>query len=148
MAKKSKRSGKKSDQEADNHSSSSPSKKKNGKKGSKKRGKHRKSHLGTIEDNNFRASLEADGRYAIMEMAADGNCLFRSLSDQLHQDHGNAHGDIRSAVCDYIEQHEEDFSVFLVLDENEEDEDAADFESYVSMMREGKLFGFAWDMKS
>ena len=55
-------------------------------------------------DNHFRASLQADGRYSIVEMDADGNCLFRSLSDQLFHDHGNCHVDVRSAVCDYIQR--------------------------------------------
>ena len=32
-------------------------------------------------------------------------------------------------------EHEDDFSVFLVLDENEEDEDAADFDAYIKVMR-------------
>ena len=41
----------------------------------------------------------------------------------------------------YNIEHEEDFSVFLVLDENEEEEDAADFESYVSTMREDGEWG-------
>lgn len=123
-------------------SSAAPlSKQKNGK--GKKREKSNKSQWGTEEDTNFRQSLEADGRYIIMEMAADGNCLFRSLSDQLFQDHGNDHGNVRNAVCDYIERHEDDFSVFLVLDDdgNEEDEDAADFESYVSNMRQDGEWG-------
>lgn len=38
-------------------------------------------------------------------------------------------------------EHEDDFSVFLVLDENEEDDDAADFESYVKTMREDGEWG-------
>lgn len=117
------------------------SKQRNGK--GKRRGKTNKSQWGTEEDNNFRQSLEADGRYTIMEMAADGNCLFRSLSDQLFQDHGNDHGNVRNAVCDYIQRHEDYFSVFLVLDDdgNEEEEDAADFESYVSTMRQDGEWG-------
>jgi hypothetical protein len=65
-----------------------------------------------------------------MDMDADGNCLFRALSDQLYRDFGNNHDDIRSDICDYLEAFESDFSCFLVLDENEQDEDAADFETY------------------
>ena len=68
-------------------------------------------------------------------MAADGNCLFRSLSDQLYWDYGNNHENVRSEVCDFLALSKEDFKFFLVLDENEDDEDAADFESYVSKMR-------------
>jgi hypothetical protein len=85
--------------------------------------------------------MNEDGRYTIVEMDADGNCLFRSLSDQLFFDHGSKHADVRSAVCDFIAEHEEEFIVFLVLDEDEEDEDAADFESYVSVMRQDGEWG-------
>jgi OTU domain-containing protein 3 len=67
-------------------------------------------------------------------MASDGNCLFRSLSDQLYWDYGKCHEEIRSDICDFLASHEADFKMFLVLDE--EDEDAADFESYISNMRE------------
>jgi OTU domain-containing protein 3 len=72
----------------------------------------------------------------VIDMAADGNCLFRSISDQLYWDYGDKHEEVRSEVCDYMAAHEDDFSVFLVLDENEQDEDAADFESYIAGMRE------------
>lgn len=40
-----------------------------------------------------------------------------------------------------MDSHEEDFSIFLVLDEDEEDEDAADYESYVGNMREDGEWG-------
>jgi hypothetical protein len=49
-----------------------------------------------------------------MDMDADGNCLFRALSDQLYRDFGNNHDDIRSDICDYLEAFESDFSCFLV----------------------------------
>lgn len=85
---------------------------------------------------------ESDGRYSILEMEADGNCLFRALSDQLFHDHGSRHAEIRSAVCDFIRKHEKEFSVFLVLDEEEEDEDAKDFKTYViNMMQDGEWGG-------
>lgn len=94
------------------------------------------------EDDSFRKQLEHDGTMSINEMASDGNCLFRSLSDQLYHDYGNHHEEIRQDVCDFIELMEDEFSVFLVLDENEEDEDAANFEEYVQTMRsEGEWGG-------
>lgn len=74
-------------------------------------------------------------------MASDGNCLFRSISDQLYYDYGEKHDGVRSEICDYIEAKEDDFSVFLVLDESEEDEDAASFEAYVSNMRQDGEWG-------
>ena len=72
-------------------------------------------------------------------MNADGNCLFRALSDQLHRDRGGSHDQIRSDICDYIEDNKNDFSVFLVLEDD--DEDAADFESYIKTMREDGEWG-------
>lgn len=89
-------------------------------------------------------TLDGDG-LEIVEMSADGNCLFRSLSDQLFGDYGNAHFDVRSAVCDYMEKNKEDFQVFLVFeDENDEDqaeEDARDFEHYIENMRQEGEWG-------
>jgi OTU domain-containing protein 3 len=88
-----------------------------------------------VDDNKLKQSIEADGARMVVEMAADGNCLFRSLSDQLYHDRGNLHAQVREEVCDYLEAFEEDFCVFLVLDENEQDEDAANFEQYIVKMR-------------
>jgi len=76
-------------------------------------------------------------------MDSDGNCLFRSLSDQLYHDFGDNHGEIRSEICDYLDAHEEDFSVFLILDEEDKDDEdyAPDFESYVYNMRQDGDWG-------
>jgi OTU domain-containing protein 3 len=75
-------------------------------------------------------------------MDADGNCLFRSLSDQLYYDFGNNHGEVRSDVCDFMEEHKSDFQHFLVIDEEDDaDVDAPDFESYVRNMRESGDWG-------
>jgi OTU-like cysteine protease/SEC-C motif len=73
----------------------------------------------------------------IADMAADGNCLFRSLSDQLYADYGNMHEEIRSDICDFMEQNKEDFQLFLVLDDDScnEGDDGKDFESYIKTMR-------------
>lgn len=83
--------------------------------------------------------IKDEGQRTIVEMESDGNCLFRSLSDQLFWDHGAKHEDIRSEVCDFMESHEEEFSVFLVLDDD--DEDASDFNSYIESMRESGEWG-------
>lgn len=75
-------------------------------------------------------------------MDADGNCLFRSISDQLYYDYGNNHGEVRSEVCDFMEMHKSDFQHFLVHDEDDDaDVDAADFETYVRNMRESGDWG-------
>ena len=67
--------------------------------------------------------------------------MFRSLSDQLYHDYGNRHEEIRSDVCDFIEASEEEFTLFLVLDEGDDNDDAANFEEYVSCMRENGEWG-------
>jgi hypothetical protein len=86
---------------------------------------------------------------SVIDMSTDGNCLFRALSDQLYFDRGSRHDEVRAEVCDYMALHEDDFCVFLVLDdENEQkedtnkgDNDAADFESYVKAMRNDGEWG-------
>jgi hypothetical protein len=84
-------------------------------------------------------SERIDEHRTIMDMDADGNCLFRALSDQLYWDFGSMHADIRSDISDYLEAFEEDFSSFLVLED--EDEDAADFDSYIHNMRQDGEWG-------
>eukprot|EP00934_Nitzschia_sp_Nitz4_P003945 Nitzschia sp. Nitz4//scaffold88_size82704//21611//24445//NITZ4_005286-RA/size82704-processed-gene-0.47-mRNA-1//1//CDS//3329559476//3935//frame0 len=88
------------------------------------------------DDYNLRNSLESSGM-TIEDMNSDGNCLFRALSDQLYGDRGGMHAEIRSDICDFLEQNQEEFQVFLVLDDEdcEEDGDAKDFEGYVQGMR-------------
>lgn len=93
---------------------------------------------GRISSNNS-FFTHADGSKTVVDMSSDGNCLFRSLSDQLYLDYGINHDEVRSEICDYLEAHEDEFSIFLVLDE--EDEDAADFDSYVQSMREDGEWG-------
>ena len=91
------------------------------------------------DDDAFRKTLLAQGSFSINEMAADGNCLFRSLSDQLFGDYGNRHDVIRQNVCSFLEDNEEEFAVFLLLDEH--DEDVADFDTYVGRMKEDGEWG-------
>lgn len=93
------------------------------------------------DDDSFRETLQAEGSRTINEMASDGNCLFRSLSDQLFLDYGERHDSVRKEVCDFLEANEEDFKMFLILDEEEEDEDASSFEEYVALMREDGEWG-------
>lgn len=85
----------------------------------------------------------SSGGLTIVDMHADGNCLFRALSDQLFGDCGSRHAQIRSDICDFMEQNQEDFQVFLVLDDEdcEEDEDAKDFDGYLTSMREDGEWG-------
>ena len=88
-------------------------------------------------NNNFRGTRQ------INNMAEDGNCLFRSLSDQLHGDYGKNHLLIRSEVCDYLLENEESFKIFVVLDEDEgcSDEYASSYSEYVDRMKQESEWG-------
>lgn len=103
--------------------------------------RNRKQVPNNDNDYQLRAKIEAGGVLTIVDMDPDGNCLFRSLSDQLYHDYGNTHDDVRADICDYLEAFEDEFRHFMVLDETEEDEDAADYESYVQNMREDGEWG-------
>lgn len=93
-------------------------------------------------DASFRSSLLNQG-YAIKEMIADGNCLFRSLADQLsyhHHDFGDGstnnnsmHVVVRQDVCNYLSQHKEEFQHFLLMEDD--DEDVFNVDQYIEKMR-------------
>lgn len=108
----------------------------------KSKNKKSRVHDDIQDDYQFRKSLESDG-LSIADMAADGNCLFRALSDQLYGDYGNCHEEIRSDICDYMAVNQDDFKVFLVLDDDscEEGDDGKDFESYIDKMRQDGEWG-------
>jgi len=97
-------------------------------------------------DDAFRQQITSGSR-TIHEMEADGNCLFRSLSDQIHYDHGERHEIVRSEICDYLEKNEDFFKGFVVLDDDDDntadsDEvDVSSFEDYVKCMREDGEWG-------
>ncbi|DAZ97259.1 TPA: LOW QUALITY PROTEIN: hypothetical protein N0F65_009310 [Lagenidium giganteum] len=68
----------------------------------------------------------------LLEVEADGNCLFRALSDQLHgtQEH---HTEIRKRIVSYIESRRDEFEPFM--------EDEEKFEHYCKRMREDATWG-------
>jgi hypothetical protein len=105
---------------------------------------HCKGNMNIDQEKRLRNTLAMDS-LEIVEMSPDGNCLFRSLSDQLFGDYGNNHGDVRWAICDYIEKHQDDFKVFLVFEDKDDvdqhEEDARDFEHYVETIRKDGEWG-------
>lgn len=74
-----------------------------------------------------------DPPWAVHEVAADGNCLFRSLFDQLaaHEGVPENHVELRRQIVDFIEQNSEFYSCFMEDDEKIED--------YVKRMREDQV---------
>jgi OTU domain-containing protein 3 len=79
----------------------------------------------SAEEKKFADSLRNDG-FQINIMDGDGNCLFRSISDQLYGDFAR-HMEIRQNIMDYILQNESHFRLFM--------EDDEPFEEYMSRMR-------------
>mmetsp|Transcript_8952 Transcript_8952/g.16126 ORF Transcript_8952/g.16126 Transcript_8952/m.16126 type:complete len:284 (+) Transcript_8952:2009-2860(+) len=90
----------------------------------------------------FNAALAPHGMY-IKDVSSDGNCLFRAVLDQLQlfcQYHRSScdcircemlkkkHKALRRAVCDFMQEHEDDFAPFV--------EDNREFNEYVSSLRE------------
>ena len=120
----------------------------------KKNKKSKKTKNGLMSNNNdyndvaFRQQVNASGTRAIVEMESDGNCLFRSLSDQILHDDGESHEHFREKICDYLEKNEDFFKGFVVLDDDDDDDNtdsdevgASSFEDYVKRMREDGEWG-------
>lgn len=72
--------------------------------------------------------LEAQGLY-IKDISGDGNCLFRSLSDQLGE--SETHSQIRYDVVKYLREHGDEFSVFV----------EEDYSQYVDRMSNDGVYG-------
>jgi hypothetical protein len=119
-----------------------------------------------LSDSSFRkaltkgaetSSMPSAGGRVIREMASDGNCLFRALSDQLHRDWGEGHGQVRQQVCSFLEKHAEEFAHFLLMDDqdtdspkrrpcrtskaHDDDKDVCDTQDYVQKMRHDGMWG-------
>mmetsp|Transcript_15319 Transcript_15319/g.28845 ORF Transcript_15319/g.28845 Transcript_15319/m.28845 type:complete len:221 (+) Transcript_15319:88-750(+) len=100
----------------------------------------KKNQESQFEDYKLREMIQgSNGEREIIEMEADGNCLFRSISHQLHRDFGQRHDLVRHEICNFLEENKEDFSIFLLLDD--EEEDVRDFDSYVCEMRKAGTWG-------
>ncbi|KAI7900322.1 uncharacterized protein BX663DRAFT_545040 [Cokeromyces recurvatus] len=65
-------------------------------------------------------------------ITGDGNCLFRSLSDQYYGHDGN-HKAIRQEICQYLRENEELYKFFV--------EDDQSFEHHVECMSQDATFG-------
>jgi hypothetical protein len=61
--------------------------------------------------------------YTIEHIAGDGNCLFRSISDQLYGTPNN-HLDVRADVVSFLRKHKKDLEDFV----------EGDYEKYLSRM--------------
>ena len=89
------------------------------------------------EDRRFSEQLAALGcRVKVVD--SDGNCMFRSIADQLYG-MPERHGEVRGAVASFIEENEEHFKWF-VADEEDGAEDEP-FSDYVARMRRDGEWG-------
>jgi len=90
------------------------------------------------DDDMFRESLINQGN-TINDMDSDGNCLFRSLSDQLYHDNGRKYDLVRHDICEFLSSNKEEFAAFLLM--NDDDEDVLDIDEYIEKMREDGEWG-------
>mmetsp|Transcript_24894 Transcript_24894/g.64837 ORF Transcript_24894/g.64837 Transcript_24894/m.64837 type:complete len:470 (+) Transcript_24894:306-1715(+) len=88
-----------------------------------KKGRKNRNYSGGNGYVSFREQLKRKG-FRLQVCAADGNCFFRAVGQQL----GKEHSLLRKETCDYIEDNEEVFRPFC------EDEDES-FEEYLKGMR-------------
>lgn len=85
----------------------------------------------TTEEKEFRSVLETL-RLVVKFVDGDGNCMFRSLADQL-EGNQDSHHKYRAATTNYIVENMEYFKLFI--------EDDEPFEDYVSRMRQHGEWG-------
>lgn len=68
----------------------------------------------------------------VKDVAADGNCLFRAVSDQLYG-HAEQHAELRRLAMDHVAANRESYEPFV--------EDDEPFDEYVAYMREDRSWG-------
>jgi len=90
----------------------------------KKKGKKKKKNI----NYEFKKELKTLGYY-IKEVEGDGNCLFRSVCEQLEGNEDN-HKKYREICIEYMKSHKEDFEPFI--------EDDQTFDDYVEEMSKDK----------
>jgi OTU domain-containing protein 3 len=92
-----------------------------------KKGKKKKKNI----NYEFKKELKSLGYY-IKEVEGDGNCLFRSVCEQLEGNEDN-HKKYREICIEYMKSHKEDFEPFI--------EDDQTFDDYVEEMSKDKEWG-------
>lgn len=115
---------------------------KGGKQQQKKKGP-KTSHIHTHDDERFCAQLLSCGTCVINKIKFDGNCLFHSISDQLNHNSTMVHALIWEQVCNYLSCNEEEFAMFVLLNDNE-GKDVADFGMYIDKLSEDGEWDGTW----
>ena len=99
---------------------------------SKKEQRRRKRQKEAEIEQEFKDELHKLGYY-IKEVAGDGNCLFRSVSDQI-EDNENNHRAYRIKTTEYMKANIEKFKPFV-------DSDEIEIEDYIAKMEKNREWG-------
>eukprot|EP01129_Flabellula_baltica_P002835 TRINITY_DN12735_c0_g1_i1.p1 TRINITY_DN12735_c0_g1~~TRINITY_DN12735_c0_g1_i1.p1 ORF type:complete len:408 (+),score=100.91 TRINITY_DN12735_c0_g1_i1:1294-2517(+) len=91
--------------------------------------KVKKSTLSNFDSGTLRRKLKEVG-YVIEEMAPDGNCLFRSVADQIYGD-PEKHMLVRTLCMDFMEKERDHYSQFITQEFNE----------YIERKRQPRCYG-------
>ena len=81
-------------------------------------------------EQDFRKGIQDKFGYEVVNMTADGNCLFRGFAHQIYFDQ-DRHMEVREMCLDYLTREKETFEMFI----------ADDFQHYVNKMRSEKTWG-------
>lgn len=82
------------------------------------------------EEERFRAQLESDHGFRVVDSEKDGNCLFRSVAHQIYND-PELHARVRKDCYDYMERDREFFSMYV----------GEDFDEYLARQRKPNEWG-------
>jgi hypothetical protein len=80
----------------------------------------------------FNAVLRRKGLF-VRDVASDGSCLFRAVSDQLYGDQHSHHEELRAKCVAYMRAHPASFAPFI--------EDSHSFDSYVAEIEKDSVWG-------
>jgi NACalpha-BTF3-like transcription factor len=116
--------------EAANDRKSDKQSKKDGKYDKKEKRKGR--GIGNAFDTRELNNVLADDGLTIHVIDGDGNCLFRSIADQITGDQ-ELHMAFRTRIMKYIKDHADHFRLFMEDDES--------FEAYMDRMTQGEEWG-------
>ena len=93
--------------------------------------KNKKNRKNDEIDEQFKKHLESLG-YFIREVEGDGNCLFRSVSEQMEGNENN-YQEYRDKCIDYMKENKDEFAPFI--------EDDEPIDKYIERMSENKEWG-------
>ena len=93
--------------------------------------KNKKNKKNDEIDEKFKKHLESLG-YFIREVEGDGNCLFRSVSEQMEGNENN-YQEYRDKCVDYMKENKDEFAPFI--------EDDEPIDKYIDRMSENKEWG-------